>query len=532
MPAREIHTSQAARTRLLGGATKMAKAVSVTYGPGGRNVVMDRMGGLLITKDGVTVAREVGLTDPTENLGCKILQEACIKVNNEVGDGTTTTAVLAHALIEEGHKLISAGVDPGQLVRGLNEAAEAAMSYIRGLANEITEQSELERVAMLASNGDEEVAKNLAEACMAVGRDGTVTIEDGSGLETVLEFHEGMEIEEGPVSNLFLKGQSERVIESPLVAVIHARLRTAEDVMDLMETASQWPQNELVVFCLIAEGDALTTMTLNDTKGVMKCLAIGAPGVQFRKQEYLEDFAALTGATFVDINAGMDHRKWNPDWFGSLAKLTTKHRNTKMISVPEAEGSIQARIVELRAQEATVVSDYDRDRIKERLAKLSGGMAVLKIGGATELAMKERRARVEDALGAVRAALRSGVVPGGGTTFLRAAQDIVVPLEPTARDYGWKVLKRALKKPLKVIADNTGMEDVTGDVVINNVMRQWDASGEYDWTGWDATTGEYRDLSEDPMVMDPTDVAISTIKAAVSVAGILLTVETAIVNAK
>lgn len=538
MPARQIYTSQDARSRLLSGATKVAKAVAVTYGPGGRNVIMDRFGGLLITKDGVTVAREVGLADSVENLGCDILKEACIKVNNEVGDGTTTTAVLAQAIIEEGNKLVVAGgIDPNQLVRGLNEAATKATDFIRQLANEITEQTELERVAMLASNGDVEVAKNLAEACMAVGRDGTVTIEDGSGVETVLEFHEGMSIEEGPLSPLFLHNQVERTIENALVAVIHARLRSVDDVKDLMEVASQWPNNELVVFCLTAEGDALTTMTLNDTKGVMKCIAIGAPGVQFRKQEYLEDFAALSGATMVDMNAGMDHRTWKPEWFGSLRRVTTKHRNTTMTALPDADESIQARIVELRAQEATCTSDYDRDRLKERLAKLSGGMAVLKIGGVTEIAMKERRARVEDALGAVRAALRSGVVPGGGTTFLRASHTLDIPKDPTAKDYGFLVLKRALQKPLKVIADNTGLDGATGEVVVNNVVRgwkpvDWETGEGYDWTGWDATTGEYRDLSEDPMVMDPTEVAVATIKAAVSVAGTLLTVETAIVGAK
>lgn len=543
MPTRDIYTGQDARTRLLLGANKVARAVSVTYGPGGRTCIMDRMAGILATKDGVTVAREVDLPDHTENQGCQILKNACIKVNDDVGDGTSTVAVLANALMVEGHKLIATGIDPGGLVRGMYKARDEVIEIIRGMSNSIVSQAELERVAMLASNGDVEVATNLAEACMAVGKDGTVTIEDGVGLETILEFKDGMEIEQGPCSQTFMGNTSERIINTPLVAVIHSRLRSIEDVQDLMETASQWPNNELVVFCLIAEAEALAVMTVNDAKGVMKCVAIGAPGVQFRKVEYLEDLAAMSGATMVDINAGMDHRKWNPEWFGSLRQITIRPKSTIMTSLPEAQDAINDRMVVLRAQEATSVSDYDRDRIKERLAKLSGGLALLKIGGVTEIAMKERRARVEDALGAVRAALRSGVVPGGGISYLRAA----TYLSPnkllgntgmfqtshcvTAEDFGRNVLCRALMKPLELIADNVGEE---GKVVVFNVMDNWgpvdwDSGEGFNWTGWDALTETYRDLSEDPLVMDPTDVAVSVINAAVSVAATLLTVETAIV---
>lgn len=530
MPTRNIYTGRDARTRLLRGANKIARAVSVTYGPGGRTCIMDRMAGMLATKDGVTVAREVDLPDHTENQGCQILKNACIKVNDEVGDGTTTVAILANALMAEGHKLIATGIDPGGLVRGMYTARDEVVPLIRGLANNITTQAELERVAMLASNGDAEVATNLAEACMAVGKDGTVTIEDGVGLETVLEFKDGMEIDQGPCSPTFLGSTTERVINTPLVAVIHSRLRSLDDVRDLMETASQWPNNELVVFCLIAEAEALAVMTVNDSKGVMKCVAIGAPGVQFRKVEYLEDLAAMAGATMVDINAGMDHRKWDPDWFGSLRQIVIRPKSTVMTSLPEAQEAINDRMVVLRAQEAVSVSDYDRDRLKERLARLSGGLALLKIGGATEVAMKERRARVEDALGAVRAALRSGVVPGGGIAYLRAST-ILDTKGMTAEDHGRRVLQRALRKPLEVIADNAGAE---GAVVVQNVIDAWTPvdweSGEgFDWTGWDALTEAYRDLSNDPLVMDPTDVVVSVINAAVSVAATMLTVETAIV---
>lgn len=525
---RDIYTGNDARTRLLQGADKMARAVAVTYGPGGRTCIMERMAGMLTTKDGVTVAREVFLADHLENQGCQILKEACINVNNEVGDGTTTVAVLANAMLHAGHKLIATGVDPGGLVRGMYEARDRVMEFIQNLATSITEQSDLERVAMLASNGDEEVARYLAEACMAVGKDGTVTIEDGVGMEVVLEFKEGMEIDQGPCSLSFLGGQPERVIESPLIAVIHGRLRSLADVQDLLEVASQWPQNELVVFCLTAETEALSVMVVNDTKGVMKSVAIGAPGVQFRKQEYLQDIAALAGAVYIDPLAGYDHKSWDPEWFGSLQKIIIQTKATILMPHGEADQSISDRIVTLRAEESRCTSDYDRDRLRERLAKLSGGMAILKIGGVTEIALKERRARVEDALGAVKAALRDGVVPGGGIAYLRAAANLVIPLQYDAVGSGWKVIKQALMKPLEVLADNAGEE---GKVIIHTLLDKWlqNPSADIDWSGWDAITNQYRDLYADPMVMDPTAVALATIKAAVSVAATLLTVETAIV---
>lgn len=526
MAARDIYTGQEARARLLRGASQMARAVAVTYGPGGRTCLLERMAGMLATKDGVTVAREVMLADHLENQGCQILKEACIKVNDEVGDGTTTVAVLALALLQSGHRQITAGAHPGSLVRGMYEARDAALEYIQNLATPITSQNDLERIASLASNGDVDVAKNLAEACMAVGKDGTVTVEDGVGTEVVLEFKDGMEIDQGPCSLDFLGNQTERVIEAPLVAVIHGRLRSLADVQDLLEVASQWPQNELVVFCLTAETEALATMVVNDQKGVLKSVAIGAPGVQFRKQEYLQDFAALAEATYIDPMAGYDHKQWNPEWFGSLRKIIIRPKSTVLMAHPEAEGSISARIHELRAEEARCASDYDRDRLQERLAKLSGGMAVLKIGGVTEIELKERRARVEDALGAVKAALKHGVVPGGGVTYLRISEhleQLITPDRDRSEALGITIVRQALTQPLTVLADNTG---VMGNLVVERVKER--SNGNL-WFGWDAVSEQYRDLSADPMVMDPAAVAMATINAAVSVAATLLTVETAIV---
>ena len=531
MAAREIFTGIDARIPMLKGAAQVSRAVAVTYGPKGRLCLMDRFAGMLATKDGVTVAREVTLANSLENQGAQMLKQACLKVNDEVGDGTTTTAILAHALVKEGQKIIAGGVDPGGLVRGMYETLDVVLDEISNWSTSITTQKELERVAMLSSNGDEEVAKYLAEACMAVGKDGTVTVEDGVGMGITLEFKEGMELDQGPCSPAFLKGLPERVIENPLIAVIHGRLRSLADIQDLLECASQWPQNELVVFCLIAETEALEVMVVNDTKEVMKSVAIGAPGMQFRKQDYLQDIAALTGATFVDMQAGLDHKTWNPEWFGSLRKIIVYPKTSILIANDEASEAIQERLKYLTGEELHCVSDYDRDRLKERRAKLSGGMAILKIGDVTEAALKERRARVEDALGSVRAALRDGIVPGGGITFLRISEFIREGQDRTrewdAEDWGWEAVRLGLQQPIMVLASNA---DTSGDVVKHVLIEDnWTKlENRYEWFGWDAMTGEYRDLFEDPMVADPAAVTCAVFKAALSVAAIFLTVETAI----
>ena len=537
MAARDIQHGLAARSSLVTGARKAARAVAVTYGPHGRLAILDRAAGHMATKDGVTVAREVGLSDRLENQGAQIVTAACIKVNDDVGDGTTTVAVLVDALLAEGHKLIAAGHDPMALTRGMQKAGTALAKAIRAMAHKLVTQEDVERVAMLSSNGDREIAKHLAEACMAVGKDGTVTVEDGVGLETTLEFKEGMELaDQGPCDPRFLKDKTERVLDDPLVAVIHGRLRSVADVQDMMEAASQWPNNPLVVFCLIAEGDALTTMVLNDAKNVVRCVPIGAPGTQGRKEDYLRDIAALSGATFVDTNAGLHHRTWDADWFGGLKQVTTGFRRTVLVGRDGASPHVAERIMELRAQETTCKSDYDRDRIQERLAKLSGGLALLKVGGATEAAMKERRARVEDALSAVRCALRGGVVAGGGVAYLRAAQHAWFVVKDRGDEYlGADAVRKAFHKPLQVLADNAGAEGV---VVVDAVRGKLEA-GTYPewsdkalWEGWDALTGTYRNLFADPMVADPTEVAVAVVTTAISVATTLLTAETAILFSK
>jgi len=521
MMTRQIATGTPARKRILEGALRLAKTTAVTYGPHGRTCILDRNPELLTTRDGVTVARSIDLLDPIENLGAQILKEACIKVNNKVGDGTTSVAILAAELLKHGHKLVAAGIDPNQLVRGMSAARDQALSVVEDLAVSIETQKDIERVAMLASNGDVEVAQNMAEACMAVGKNGTVTIEDGQGIDVTLEFKEGMDLDRGPVSHAFLKGDVERTQEGPLVAVINFTLESLEDIQDLLEVASQWPQRELLVIAQDVKGVALSTMIENDKQGIVRSVAVLAPGFAVRKAEYLQDIAALSGATFVDPIAGYDIRTWDANWFGAFRRVVYRHNTTLLTAYDEAREGLTQRILELRAQEQHCVSDYDRDRLQERLGKLSGGMAVLRVGAATEAEMKERRARVEDALAAVKASLKDGVVPGAGLTYLRAAMGLKeCPGGNEGFVAGWNLVQSALSKPAEILATNGGH---SGPAVLDQLR-----SSEKDWWGWDTLQGCYRDLIEDPPIIDPTLVALSVIQAAVSVASTLLTVEVSI----
>jgi chaperonin GroEL len=531
--SREVTIGDDARKRLLEGAQMLCKAVSVTFGPKGRTVLLDRFGGLLTTKDGVTVAREVTLEDPIQNQGAQIIKEACVTVNEEVGDGTTTTAVLAAEILKEGHKLILAGMDPKQVIQGMRAAQTSAIKVLYSICMGIKTQGELEQVALIASNHDEEIAQNLAKACMAVGKDGTVSIEDSPSIECTLEFKEGMDLDKGAASPAFFEGNDqERVIEGPLVAVVNAEIKEFEDVREILETASQWPQNELIIFALGYGNQALTTMTINNKKGVLKCCALNTPGIGAQKVETLKDIAALSGADFCDPAAGYNSEFWDADWFGSLRKITIKHSNALLQAYPEARETLQQRIDWLKAEDKHSTSDYDSDRIKERLAKLSGGLAIFKVGGATETALKERRARVEDALGAVQAALREGVVPGGGSAYLAASITATenMPSDPDHPDYlaGYKAVTRALQRPVAALVENAGK---SGPVVVETLRETMKNKIEgvdpatLMWVGYDILTDEFRSFND---LMDPTSVAIASIRAAVSVSSTLLTVEASI----
>lgn len=535
--ARQILHGPKARKKLLQGAQTLVKTVGVTYGPGGRTVMIDRFAGLLATKDGVTVAQEIVLQDHEENIGAQILKEACTRVNREVGDGTTSTAILAGSILQEGHKMVAAGLHPGTMIAGIQAAADLAVQVVREHSLPVDSKGDLYRIAFISCNGDAEIAENLSEACMAVGKDGTITIADGLNTETFLEFKEGMEISSG-TSTIFRDGQPKKTLEGALVAVINAPLRTVPDVVPMLEEATQWP-NPLIIFAPRIEEGAFTTFTMNhmlDSKRrdrVKEMCPILAPGMPQQKFELLKDIAALTKATVVDPNAGMDHTKWKPEWFGTLRRATFTADTTVLEAYPDVHEAIEERLKELRRQEAQL-SGFELDQIRERMGKLSGGVAVLRVGGSTEAAMKERRARIEDALGAVRAALRGGMVPGAASAYLLASLALKgVPTEDLPEDLsyraGWRVLEKALQKPTGLLIENAGgnpgcvhllMEDMQEDL-----MKKPST-----WLGWDVIADQKRNLLQDPLIADPADVVVSAIRAAVSVASMLLTAEASITS--
>jgi len=530
MSAKTVDFNIVARKKLLKGAQTLARVTAVTYGPKGRTVMMDRAAGLMSTKDGVTVAREVVLEDHVENMGAQTLKEACIKVNDQVGDGTTTVAILAAVLLEECHRMVIAGYDPMKLAEGVKAAAVRACEIVDDMAIRVENQKELERVAYVASNGDEEVSKALSEACMAVGKDGTISIEDGQGIDIKLIYKDGMEIPKGTVSLGFLRehGGIERTIEGPLVAVIGSRLAAIEDVQALLEEASQWKDHPLIVFAESIEGAALTTMLMNDAQKVVHSIAVPAPGFGPKRMDHLKDLAAISGATFIDPAAGFDiHKGFDPDWFGGLRKATIGTKTSTLIAHDEAREVIAERIEELKREGAYLDSDYDRDQMSERIARLAGGLCIMQVGGPTEMALKERRARVEDALGSVRSALEGGVVPGAGSVYLAVAEYFPRENDDTEANYGWRVLSKALLAPLRQLANNAGHD---GNSIVHQLL-ELRCSEDTEWLGWDVMEERFRDLGEDPPIIDPAGVAKSVITAAASVTATLLTAEVSIAEA-
>ena len=515
------------RKRLLHGATLFAKAVCVTYGPHGRVVMLDRTAGLLATKDGVTVAREIDLEDPVANMACQVFKAACIKVNDEVGDGTTTAACLSAAILQEGCKLVAAGMNPVLLARGIQKAAQAAADAVWDIARPIETQRQLERGALVASNGDTDVASKMAEAVMAVGKNGTVSIEDGNGVETVLQFKEGMEIDRGAASMHFLRAGVERSLDGPVVAVVAATLRTVEDVLDLCEEATTFGGRPLLLICEGIEGEALKTMVMNDSNKESKFefVAVLAPGSFDKKIDYLGDIAALAGADLIDPRQGMSWKTWNREWFGAFRAAKVEAKKTVLVAYDEASETVQKRIQEIHTTRDFATSQFDIDRINERLATLEGGLCIMQIGAHTEAELKEKRSRVEDAFGAVQAAMADGIVPGGGTAYLAAHQAIdgQCPDENIEIGAGWQILSRALLRPVATLAANAGRN---GDYIVEKLLDLRPDSAS--WVGWDAVKDEFQDFGLDTTIIDPCKVAISVIETAASATSTLMTSEASI----
>lgn len=513
------------------GAEVFARAVTVTYGPHGKIAMLNRAAGLLATKDGVTVAREIFLKNRVANMAAQALKQACIKVNDDAGDGTTSTACISAALIQEGCKLITGGMDPIKLSRGIKMASEEASRVIYGISLEITTQSQLESVALIASNGDQEIAAQMAEAVMAVGKNGTVSIEDGHGVETVLEFKEGMEIDRGAASIGFLSNKDgdgvQRILEGPLVACYAGTLSSVEDVLDMCEEATTFGNRPLVVFCHGINGHALDTLMRNDVESSYTFIPILSPGNFEKKTDYLGDIAAMSGADLVDPNAGGSSKKWDRTWFGALRHMTVKAKESTLIAYDEASEAIADRIAYIKAQFQHTSTQYDIDRLNERLAVLEGGLCIMKIGAHTEAELKEKRARIEDALGAVQGALEDGIVPGGGTTYLATSMALEgqCPSEDLDIQAGWDLFCRALCKPVEVLARNAGYN---GDFVVAK-LKDLRSEGPWDsWLGWDAIQNTYRDFEDSEDIIDPTRVALAVVEASASAASILMTAEASI----
>ena len=539
---RVLHFGADARTRLAQGALKLTKAVAATYGPQGRIVALDRAQGLLHTKDGVTVAREVSLRDPVENLGADLVKGACIAVNDSVGDGTTSTAIMTQHLISQGLAFITAGYDPKGITTGFRDAAALACGVIADMAVSVDSEEVLRHVARVASNDDDELAKALAEAAFAVGKDGVVQIEDGHKVEVETEYKDGMEIPKGWLSAYLVnhvESQSIR-LKDVLATVVTTPLTTVADVVSIMEEASTFrvertgARDPLVIFAPYIEGAALQTLLMNAhvcSRSIGKYpsyIPLCAPGTRAQKREILGDLAALTGAVLVDPAAGMDLHKFERGWFGSLQEISVTRDKSLLIPYEETLDRIAQRLKVLRALEYVATSDHDKDRLKQRMAHLSGGVCILRVGGVTEAAMKERRGRMEDALASVRSALQTGVVPGGGVSYLAAHEEcrqVGNTIEDPDELQGWRIFTDALLQPLRTLAQVAGHEAPLCKVDEVLKARKEDP---YGWVGWDARADTIRPFNEGALVLDPAGVLVAVVEASCSVASTLLTVEATI----
>lgn len=534
-PVTDIYTGQRARQRILEGALELAQAVAVTYGPRGGHVLMDRPSGHIVTKDGVSVAYEVQHDDDLKRIGARTLLQACTRVRDLAGDGTTTTAILAAAILRNAHKSVSAGVDPGAFAAGLRAAVNHLKGYLADYAVSVTSEDKLTQVALVSSNDDLEVSQAISRACMLVGKTGTISVENGRGVGIEVEHRPGFEWDCGPDSpELGAPDGSERRLDVCLVALVPDYLESFEDVQSILEEGSQWP-HPIVIVARRCIGTALSTLVRNQRENeAIECVSVMASRAPQDFHDNLRDLAALTGATIADPAAGRDYKRWNPEWFGTVQSAEIRRDSTSLVSFEndETDDRIMARLHELECRRDTTEFDHDRDKLVQRIAKLSGGFCVMKVGGLTEIARKERRGRIEDCLGSVRAALKEGVVPGGGTIYMRLqeilAMDVLPENLPEAHIPGWKALEIALESPLRAIARNAGAKP---DIVCDRLYRDADADDpNILWYGWDARLREVRSFMDEPMIADPLPQVRAVLESAVSVVSTLLTVETAVVR--
>jgi chaperonin GroEL len=523
-----------ARQKLLRGALRLAETAAITFGPCGRVVLLERVAGNIATKDGATVVREITFDDPGETLGAQILKEPCQVMSDEVGDGTTTTAILVGCMLQECNRYLVAGVEPVHLAAGLREAADVAIDALREISMPVESDEEIRSVALISSNGDEEIAQLLTKATMAVGRNGTILIEDGKGVDTDLVLRDGMPLDTGYIGQLAQRSPDEETFDQPHLAILDCGLYTFEDIRDVMETASQWP-HPLVIVAHQVEGAAFTTWAQNvlrnpDGKPPWAGTVIKAPGWGPHRRALLDDLAALSGGTVIDPEAGMSLDNIDPEWFGSVQTMTVSRDETLLVGYDDGKTAerVRARVGTLQRELAETTHAYDADRLRERVARLEGGMAILRVGGVTEAALRERRGRIEDALGSVRASLEEGILPGAGTAHMFAAQWLVAqgPSEDD-KSFGYQALTKALQAPFRVLVQNAGQDPGSASRAIETKQEQ----EEFDpWVGWDVVQGQARLLYRDPMVVDATKVATGAIRYAVSTVATAITTEAMVVR--
>ena len=518
MTAKQVLFGNDARSRMVNGVNVLADAVKVTLGPKGRNVVLERaFGGPTITKDGVSVAKEVELKDKFENMGAQMVKEVASKTSDTAGDGTTTATVLAQAIVDEGMKYVAAGMSPMDLKRGIDKAVAAAIEQLHSLSKPTTTSKEVAQVGAISANSDHEIGDIIAEAMEKVGKEGVITVEDGKSLHNELEVVEGMQFDRGYLSPYFINNPDKQValLENPYLLLVEKKISNIRDLLPILEQVAK-SGRPLLIIAEDIEGEALATLVVNSIRGVLKTVAVKAPGFGDRRKAMLEDIAILTGGTVISSDVGLTLEKATLAELGSAKKVEVNKESTTIIDGAGKEDQIEARVKQIRAQMEETSSDYDREKLQERVAKLAGGVALIKVGAATEVEMKEKKARVEDALHATRAAVEEGVVAGGGVALIRAKQSIKdIKGDNPEQDAGIKIVLRAMEEPMRQIVRNAGDEP---SVVVDRV-----ANGKGNF-GFNAQTGEYGDMIE-MGVLDPTKVTRTALQNAASVASLILTTE-------
>jgi chaperonin GroEL len=518
MAAKQLQFDESARHTLLRGIEKLAKAVKATLGPSGRNVILDKkFGSPTITKDGVTVAKEIELEDPYENMGAQLVREVASKTSDVAGDGTTTATILAESIYREGLRNVTAGANPTSLQRGIMKGVDAIVEDLKKLSKKVSDRTEIAQVATVSANWDKTIGEIIADAMDKVGKDGTITVEEAKSIETTLEVVEGMQFDKGYLSPYFVTNAEamEAILENAYILIYEKKISSLKDLLPLLEKVAK-AGRPLLIISEDVEGEALATLVVNKLRGTLQVCAVKAPGFGDRRKAMLEDIAVLTGGRLISEDLGIKLENIKLEDLGKAKRVTIDKENTTIVEGEGKKADIQGRVAQIRRQIEETTSDYDREKLQERLAKLAGGVAVVNVGAATETEMKEKKARVEDALHATRAAVEEGIVPGGGVAFLRTqkALDNIKDLEPDEK-VGVAIVRRAIEEPTRQLANNAGRE---GALVVEEIKKRKGNEG------YDVANDQYTDLVKAGIV-DPTKVTRSALQNAASIAGLLLTTE-------